>query len=68
MLSYPLLADPQGEAIRAYGVAVRLLGFARRVTFLIDAEGRISKVYEKISVRNHAEELLKDLRAEAGSG
>ena len=60
-LPYPLLADPRSEAIRAYGVA-GMLGFAKRVTFLIDAGGRISKVYDRVSVRSHAEDVLNDLR------
>jgi len=62
-----MLADPRAEAIRAYGVA-GLIGLAKRVTFLIDANGRISRVYRKVSVKTHAMEVLEHLRAEARSG
>jgi peroxiredoxin Q/BCP len=61
-LPYPVLADPSGEAIRAYG-ARGLFGFAKRMSFLIDADGRIAKVYRKVSPRGHAGEVLEDLRA-----
>ena len=61
-LDYLLLSDSDGEAVKAYGVR-SLLGFANRVSFLIDGEGRIAQVYDKVSPRGHAEEVLADLRA-----
>ena len=61
-----MLADRQGKTIRAYGVA-GLLGFAKRVTFLIDAGGTITKVYARVSVKTHAADVLEDLRAAARS-
>jgi len=60
-LSYTLLCDTDGEIARAYGVK-GLLGYANRVTFLIDTGGRISKVYSEVSPRTHAVEVLEDLR------
>jgi peroxiredoxin len=33
------------------------------MTFLIDAEGRIRKVYPKVSPAEHAAEVLEDLKA-----
>ena len=66
-LDYPMLADPGKEAIRAYGVK-GLLGFAKRVSFLIDADGIVHKVYTKVSPGKHAREVLEDLRAAVGSG
>jgi thioredoxin-dependent peroxiredoxin len=33
---------------------------ARRVTFLLDPHGRISKVYPEVSPETHAEEILED--------
>jgi len=37
---FPLLGDPGRDVVRKYGV-LGFLGMAKRVTFLIDAEGRI---------------------------
>jgi peroxiredoxin Q/BCP len=43
-LPFPLLADPKGEAVEAYGV--KGVGYARRVSFVIDGEGFVTKVLE----------------------
>jgi peroxiredoxin Q/BCP len=43
-LPFPLLADPQGEAARAYGVAAE--NYARRVTFVIGPDGIVKAVFE----------------------
>jgi peroxiredoxin Q/BCP len=60
-LSYPMLCDPEGEVLRAYGVR-GIAGYAKRVSFLLDAEGRIQKVYPKVSPSKHAAEVLEDLK------
>jgi len=64
-LPYPMLCDPGGEALRAYGVR-GIAGYARRVTFLVDGQGKIHKVYPKVSPSTHAAEVLEDLRALVG--
>jgi len=56
-----MLSDEDGSVIAAYGVR-GLLGFARRVSFLIDAEGVVRKVYPRVSPSRHAHEVLDDLR------
>jgi peroxiredoxin Q/BCP len=45
-LPFPLLADPEGVAAKAYGVANVEKGFANRVTFVIEKDGKVSKVIE----------------------
>lgn len=47
-LPFPLLADPKGEVVRAYGVEKQYKGktYADRVTFVIDAKGKVAKVLE----------------------
>lgn len=47
-LPFPLLADPKGEVVRAYGVEMQHNGktYANRVTFVIDAGGKVTKVLE----------------------
>jgi peroxiredoxin Q/BCP len=43
-LPFPLLADPEGKAARAYGVLGD--GYANRVTFVIGKDGRVKQVFE----------------------
>jgi peroxiredoxin Q/BCP len=59
-LKFPMLSDRSGTVLREYGVR-GFLGFARRVSFLIDPAGIVRRVYTKISPRDHAEEILRDL-------
>jgi peroxiredoxin Q/BCP len=64
-LPFPLLADTSGGAARRYG-SLRDLGFirfAKRNTFLIDPEGRISKVYVGVNAGRNAGEVREDLRS-----
>ena len=58
-LNFPLLTDEEGRASEALGV-LGDRGMARRVTFLLDPEGRISKVYPEVSPETHADEILND--------
>ena len=59
-LVFPLLCDRTGSVLREYGVR-GFLGFARRVSLLIDPTGVVRRVYTKISPRGHAAEVLRDL-------
>lgn len=56
-LTFPLLADTDGALAAKYGVRTRR-GFAERVTFIIK-DGTIAKVYPRVVVRGHAEDVLK---------
>ncbi|HTT44887.1 MAG TPA: peroxiredoxin [Thermoplasmata archaeon] len=51
---FPIVGDPSKQIVRAYGV-LGLLGFARRVTFLVDAEGRIEDVVQGMLPGPHLE-------------
>ncbi|MGA7477197.1 MAG: peroxiredoxin [Thermoplasmata archaeon] len=42
---FPLVGDPSKEIARKYGV-LGLLGWAKRVTFLVDGEGRVRGIVE----------------------
>jgi peroxiredoxin Q/BCP len=67
-VTYDLLADPEGEVADAFGVDTSE-GYTDRVTFTV-AEGEIVGVYdpELADPEGHAEEVLRDLRAEQGRG
>ncbi len=60
-LSFTLLGDPDGVAVDAYG-ARGFAGLARRVTFLVDTDGRIVAVWDPASTGRHAEEVLAGAR------
>ena len=59
-LNFPLLTDEGGRASEALGVLRENRRRANRVTFLLDPEGRISKVYPEVSPETHADEILQD--------
>ena len=52
-----LLADPAGRIIKLLGVAGPL-GFANRTTFVIDKSGVVRRVFENVSAKGHAAEVL----------
>ena len=57
-LPFTLLADTDKSVSKLYGTSGLI--FASRETFLIDEKGIIVKIYPKVSVTEHAEEILKD--------
>ncbi len=67
-LSFPLLADESKQMLEAYGVWVEKSMYGRkymgveRSTFLIGANGRIARVWRKVKVPGHAEEVLAAAR------
>jgi peroxiredoxin Q/BCP len=56
-LPFQLLADSDGKITKAYDVYGG--GYAKRVTYIIDAEGKISYVDEKVKTDTHAQDILK---------
>jgi peroxiredoxin Q/BCP len=63
-LPFPLLADKSTKVAARYCVLLDLwlFKFARRYTFLIDPQGRIAKVYEKVDTSRHSTEIIEDLK------
>ncbi len=60
---FPLLADVDKTAARAYGVLTSKLGFeyARRDTFVIDPQGKIAKHYADVDPEQNVTQVLEDL-------
>ncbi|MEM9923664.1 MAG: peroxiredoxin [Cyanobacteria bacterium P01_D01_bin.50] len=58
-LNFPLLADTNQELIKAYDVDGG--GYAKRVTYVIDAEAKIVNVDSSVNTTTHAEDVLKSL-------
>ncbi len=63
-LPFPLLADKDGSVANSYGALTNLglIKFAKRYTFLIDPQGKIAKVYEKVDTSRHSQEIVLDLQ------
>lgn len=59
-LPFPLLADPAGDAARAYGVPMRG-DVTARVTFVIGPDGRVARVFADVDPAVHAEEVIEVL-------
>jgi len=63
-LKVALASDPERSAIDAYGVWKEKSMYGRkyfgveRSTFLIDRHGRIARIWRKVKVPGHAEEVL----------
>ncbi len=66
-LPFPLLSDPDGAILARYGVP-SLLGMSARVTFLIDADGRIARVYPDVDPAVHADEVIEAVTRLSASG
>lgn len=66
-LPFRLLADADHEVAETYGVWTeknlfgnRTMGVAR-TTFVIDEDGTIARIYEKVRAEGHAEKVLEEL-------
>lgn len=62
VLPFPLIADPTHTWSEAFGVGT-FQGRDERVSFLIDKDNRIVKVYEDVDPGVHADEVLADAKA-----
>ena len=60
-LPFAILSDSNKEVAKAYGV-LGVGGFlTKRVTFIIDKDGKITHIFPKVDVKHHSEEVLKAL-------
>ena len=68
-LTFPLLTDESKQMLESYGVWVEKSMYGRkymgveRSTFLIGADGRIARVWRKVKVPGHADEVLAAAKA-----
>jgi peroxiredoxin Q/BCP len=68
-LSIPLASDEARKMLTAYGAWGEKSMYGRkflgviRMTFLIDKKGRIARIWPKVSVEGHAEEVLEAAKA-----
>ena len=62
-LPFPLISDKEKRIAQAYGVLRDTGTSASRVTFIIDKTGKIRKIFPKVDVTNHTEEVVEALKA-----
>jgi peroxiredoxin Q/BCP len=70
-LGVVLGSDPDGKVVESYGCWVEKSLYGRkymgidRSTFLIDPKGKISRIWRKVKVPGHAEDVLEAAKAMA---
>jgi thioredoxin-dependent peroxiredoxin len=68
-VTFPLLADADHEVAEKYGVWQEKSNYGRaymgivRTTYLIGADGKVAKRWDKVKVDGHAEEVLEAVQA-----
>ena len=71
-LNFPILSDLDHQVAEAYGVwgEKQMMGKSfmstHRVTFLINPEGRVAKVWESVTPTGHAAEVLAEITSQRG--
>lgn len=66
-LPFTLLSDPGHKMLNDYGVWQEKSMYGRkymgivRTTFIIDEKGLIRKIYEKVKVDGHVEDIIKNI-------
>jgi len=61
-LPFPIVADPTHAWSTAFGVTTKL-GMDSRVSFLVDASGKVARIYPDVDPALHADQVLKDVAA-----
>lgn len=65
---YLMVGDPSTEIIQAYGAWGQKKLYGReymgtsRISYLIDDQGKIERVFEKVNVKTHACDVLEALK------
>ena len=62
-LPFPLISDKDKRVAEAYGVLRETGTSTNRVTFIIDKTGKIARIFPKVDVTKHTEEVVEALKA-----
>jgi thioredoxin-dependent peroxiredoxin len=64
-LPFPLVGDPGGAILRAYGVRWPLVGWARRVTYVIGRDGKVRDAHHSERAgRQHVTQACSQVKKE----
>jgi peroxiredoxin Q/BCP len=73
-LNFPLLADPDHKLAEKYGAwreknmyGKKTMG-VQRSTYLIDADGKVAKVWQRVQVDGHDQQVIDAVKALGGAG
>ncbi len=67
-LPYPLAADAGGALIRSWGLLLNTTMYGKpvtkvaRTTFVVDGDGIVRQIYERVTPLGHAQVVLEDVR------
>lgn len=61
-LPFPLISDKEKRIAKAYGVLKDAGLSTNRVTFIIDKNGKVAKIFPKVDVSKHTEEVVAALK------
>lgn len=67
-LNFPLASDEDGAVLEKYGVWIEKSMYGKkymgidRSTFLIDENGKIEKIWRKVKVPGHVEEVMESIK------
>jgi peroxiredoxin Q/BCP len=61
-LKFPLISDKEKKIATAYGVLRDTGTSTNRVTFVIDKKGQVAKIFPKVDVTKHTEEVVEVLK------
>jgi len=62
-LPFLLLSDSDHDVAKAVGASRAVMPFAKRVSYLVDADGKVLKTYPKVDPSTHAHDVLEDYKA-----
>ena len=60
-LTFPMISDTDKSIIEAYGTRKVLGMTAERSTFLIDPDGRVARIWRKVKVDGHADDVVAEI-------
>jgi len=61
-LNFPLISDYDKKISKTYGVLSEDGSHAERMTFIIDREGKIAKIFTNVDITKHTDEIVTALK------
>src|SRR5579885_3668433 len=59
---FALLSDHDRKLVKALGIETPKGNMAQRVTFVVDKDGKIAKIYDEVNPSTHPEQVLRDVK------
>lgn len=59
-LNFTLLSDDKKTVSKSYGT-INAFGFSKRITFIINKEGKIISIIDNVDVNNHVSQILQEI-------